>query len=89
MTKAATLPAVAYARVSTKQGKSGLGLEAQATAINQFAAREGFQLVEKFIEVETGKGADAMDRRPKLAAAIRPRVKSARIVPSSSASSIG
>jgi DNA invertase Pin-like site-specific DNA recombinase len=73
MTQAtATLPAVAYARVSTaKQGKSGLGLEAQATAINQFAAREGFHLVENFVEVETGKGADALDRRPKLAGALK------------------
>jgi DNA invertase Pin-like site-specific DNA recombinase len=64
--------AVAYTRVSTQsQGRSGLGLDAQATAIDQFAARQGFRIVERFVEVETGKGADALDRRPKLAAAIK------------------
>jgi DNA invertase Pin-like site-specific DNA recombinase len=75
-------PAVAYARVSTtRQGKSGLGLEAQATAINEFARREGFRLVEKFVEVETGKGADALDRRPKLAAALKAARKVGRECP--------
>jgi DNA invertase Pin-like site-specific DNA recombinase len=64
--------AVAYTRVSTKsQGKSGLGLEAQVAAITAFAAKEGFRIVEQFVEVETGKGADALDRRPKLAAALK------------------
>jgi DNA invertase Pin-like site-specific DNA recombinase len=53
--------AVAYTRVSTTgQGKSGLGLEAQVAAIEAFAAREGFRIVERFAEVETGKGADAL-----------------------------
>jgi DNA invertase Pin-like site-specific DNA recombinase len=64
--------AVAYARVSTQaQGRSGLGLDAQVAAIDQFATREGFRIVEQFVEVETGKGADAIDRRPKLAAALK------------------
>jgi DNA invertase Pin-like site-specific DNA recombinase len=64
--------AIAYARVSTQsQGRSGLGLDAQVAAIDQFAAREGFRIVERFVEVETGKGADALDRRPKLAAALK------------------
>jgi DNA invertase Pin-like site-specific DNA recombinase len=64
--------AIAYARVSTQQqGRSGLGLDAQAAAIDQFAAREGFRIIERFVEVETGKGADALDRRPKLAAALK------------------
>ena len=63
--------AVAYTRVSTKkQGKSGLGLEAQQEALAQFAEAEGYKLIETFSEVETGKGADALDRRPKLKAAI-------------------
>jgi DNA invertase Pin-like site-specific DNA recombinase len=53
------------------QGKSGLGLDAQVAAIDQFAAREGFSIVELFVQVETGKGADALDRRPKLAAALK------------------
>lgn len=65
-------PAIAYVRVSTdRQGRSGLGLEAQQEAISAFLQREGYQLTESFIEVETGKGADALDRRPQLAAALR------------------
>ena len=64
--------AVAYTRVSTSsQARSGLGLEAQVAAIALFAEREGFRIVERFVEVETGKGADALDRRPKLAAALK------------------
>jgi DNA invertase Pin-like site-specific DNA recombinase len=65
-------PAIAYIRVSTVlQGKSGLGMEAQQAALARFAEAEGFSLVETFKEVETGKGADALDRRPQLAAAIK------------------
>jgi DNA invertase Pin-like site-specific DNA recombinase len=67
----ATQPAIAYIRVSTaKQGKSGLGLEAQRSSLRRFADVESFKIGAEFIEVETGKGADALDRRPKLAAAI-------------------
>ena len=63
--------AVAYIRVSTaKQGRSGLGLEAQQETIRRFAATEGFDLVAEFVEVETGKGADALERRPELAKAL-------------------
>lgn len=62
---------VSYLRVSTdRQGKSGLGLEAQCKAVEGFAASNGFELVAEFVEVETGKGADALDRRPQLAAAL-------------------
>lgn len=58
---------VAYLRVSTaSQGRSGLGLDAQREAIATFAAREGLTIIGEFIEVETGKGADALDRRPML-----------------------
>jgi DNA invertase Pin-like site-specific DNA recombinase len=64
-------PLIAYLRVSTTaQGKSGLGLEAQRDAVQRFAATEGRQIVGEFVEVETGKGADALDRRPQLAAAL-------------------
>ncbi len=64
--------AVAYTRVSTaQQGKSGLGLEAQQAALARFAEAEGYHLIETFEEVETGKGADALDRRPQLAAALK------------------
>src|SRR5579864_9201930 len=62
---------VSYIRVSTgKQGKSGLGIEAQREAIARFAAAEGREVVAEFVEIETGKGADALDRRPKLAEAL-------------------
>jgi DNA invertase Pin-like site-specific DNA recombinase len=60
-----------YVRVSTaQQGKSGLGLAAQQEAVARFAAAEGREVVAEFVEVETGKGADALDRRPQLASAI-------------------
>src|SRR5260370_18685637 len=52
------------------QGRSGLGLEAQREALGRFAASEDFDIVGEFVEVETGKGADALDRRPQLAAAL-------------------
>ena len=65
-------PIIAYIRVSSdKQGKSGLGLEAQRDAIARFATSESLKVAGEFIEVETGKGADALDRRPQLAAALR------------------
>ena len=63
--------AVAYYRVSTaRQGKSGLGIEAQRAAVQRFAETEGIEIIAEHVEVETGKGADALDRRPKLAAAL-------------------
>ena len=62
---------IAYIRVSTSgQGRSGLGIEAQRRALAQFANTEGFDVVQEFVEVETGKGADALDRRPQLKAAL-------------------
>jgi DNA invertase Pin-like site-specific DNA recombinase len=62
---------VSYIRVSTgKQGKSGLGIEAQREAIARFAAVEGCEVIGEHVEVETGKGADALERRPQLAAAL-------------------
>lgn len=62
---------IAYIRVSTQgQGKSGLGIEAQRKAITDFAKREGFEIVAEHVEVETGKGSDALDRRPMLAGAL-------------------
>src|SRR5215470_8685135 len=62
---------IAYCRVSTKaQGRSGLGLEAQREALARFVVAEEFEIVREFVEIETGKGADALDRRPQLAAAL-------------------
>jgi DNA invertase Pin-like site-specific DNA recombinase len=63
--------AVAYLRVSTQQQhRSGLGIEAQRTAVGRFAEVEGITIIREFVEAETGKGADALDRRPQLAAAL-------------------
>ncbi len=58
---------VAYARVSTaKQGRSGLGLEAQQSAINAFLKPGDTLLVPTYVEVESGKRSD----RPELAKAL-------------------
>ncbi|OHV17899.1 resolvase [Methylorubrum extorquens] len=71
MTGITLRPLVAYVRVSTdRQGKSGLGLEAQRRAIGEFASANGYQVVAEYQEVETGKGADALERRPQLASAL-------------------
>ena len=62
---------LAYYRVSTqRQGKSGLGLDAQRAAVEHFAESEGLTIVREFIEIESGKGADALNLRPKLAVAL-------------------
>ena len=63
---------VAYYRVSTlKQGRSGLGLEAQRKAVAAYAASQEMVIAEEFTEVETGKGTDALERRPVFAEALR------------------
>lgn len=67
----ASTAVVTYIRVSTaQQGRSGLGIEAQRQALRQFAKAEGLELTREFVEVETGKGSDAMERRPQLKAAL-------------------
>ena len=67
---AAALPAprfVAYYRVSTdRQGRSGLGLEAQRQAVAKYVAHAGGVVAAEFEEVESGKRND----RPQLAAAL-------------------
>jgi DNA invertase Pin-like site-specific DNA recombinase len=64
--------AIAYVRVSTKaQGRSGLGLEAQRASIRRFADAEGLDVSQVYEEIETGSGSDALERRPKLAAALK------------------
>src|SRR6516162_1085598 len=66
-----TTPIINYVRVSTSaQGRSGLGIEAQRQALAHFAQAEGFDVAREFVEVETGKGSDALDRRPQLKAAL-------------------
>jgi len=75
-------PAIAYIRVSrSRQGRSGLGLEAQTEAIWQFAKSHGYRIHDVLSEVETGKGADALARRPKLARAIKAARKLGRHAP--------
>lgn len=59
---------VAYYRVSTdRQGRSGLGLDAQRSAVAQLARNEGTEVVAEFTEVESGSRTD----RPELRAALR------------------
>ena len=71
MAASGTKPLIGYVRVSTsRQGRSGLGLEAQREALERFAGAEGFLVTKVFVEVETGKGSDALDRRPQLAEAL-------------------
>jgi len=64
-------PLIAYFRVSTReQGRSGLGIDAQRAAVARFASLEGYDIAAEFVETETGEGADALERRPQLAAAL-------------------
>ena len=56
-----------YYRVSTaKQGRSGLGLEAQRAAIETFCASRSWEPLEEYTEVESGK----RDDRPELIKAL-------------------
>ncbi|WP_246230497.1 recombinase family protein [Bradyrhizobium cytisi] len=67
-----------YLRVSRpKQGRSGLGLEAQRAALANFAQAERFHIMDEFVEVDSGKGHDALERRPVLRAAMA-RAKKAK-----------
>lgn len=62
---------VAYFRVSTaRQGQSGLGLDAQRAAVEAFARSRSGVVLTAFTEVETGKGANALERRPELCLAL-------------------
>ena len=58
---------VTFLRVSTaRQGKSGLGLEAQQKAVSDYLSTGQWNLLEEFVEVESGKNS----KRPKLLEAI-------------------
>jgi DNA invertase Pin-like site-specific DNA recombinase len=66
-----TYAAIAYLRVSrTNRADDTLGIEAQRKAIARFAAVEGIEVTTEHVENETGKSADALDRRPALARAL-------------------
>ena len=69
---------ISYLRVSTdRQGKSGLGIEAQRSAVADFLNGGNWSLVKEFVEVESGKRSD----RPMLAEAIKAcRVYGAKLV---------
>jgi DNA invertase Pin-like site-specific DNA recombinase len=58
---------VSYLRVSTdKQGRSGLGVEAQREAVARYLNGGSWKLVAEYVETESGRRSD----RPKLAAAL-------------------
>lgn len=62
---------ITYFRVSTvKQGASGLGLEAQRQAVMTYLSGRDKTVLAEFVEVETGKGANALEKRPQLRLAL-------------------
>lgn len=69
---------VAYFRVSTeRQGRSGLGLQAQRDAVMTYLGSVGGRLLAEFTEVESGKH----DDRPELQRALmRAKVSGARLI---------
>src|SRR5258707_15611623 len=70
---------ISYLRVSTdRQGKSGLGLEAQRAAVADYLNGGRWQLVKEFVEVEHG---DRSDNRPQLEESLRAcRVYKAKLI---------
>ena len=59
---------VSYLRVSTdRQGKSGLGLEAQRESIAQYLNGGSWQLVGEFVEVESGRNSERRELENALA----------------------
>lgn len=64
--------AIGYLRVSTReQGRRGFSLETQRRDIGAFGEREGFTITSWHQDVQTGKGADPLQLRPGLAAALK------------------
>ncbi|MDR6873560.1 DNA invertase Pin-like site-specific DNA recombinase [Bosea sp. BE125] len=58
---------ISYYRVSTaRQGRSGLGLDAQKHAVHEYLNGGSWVLAQEFVEIESGKRSD----RPQLAAAL-------------------
>jgi DNA invertase Pin-like site-specific DNA recombinase len=69
---------ISYLRVSTdRQGKSGLGIEAQRNAVAEYLNDGNWAMVKEIVEIENGKNTD----RPNLAEAIKAcRVYGAKLV---------
>ena len=62
---------VTYFRVSTvRQGLSGLGLDAQRQTVSQYLSGCTRTVLAEFVEIETGKGANALEKRPQLRLAL-------------------
>ncbi len=62
---------VTYYRVSTqRQGASGLGLDAQRVVVERYLSERARTALGEFCEVETGKGANALEKRPQLRLAL-------------------
>jgi DNA invertase Pin-like site-specific DNA recombinase len=62
---------IAYLRLSkARPGYEGLGIEAQRETVKLFAELRGVEIVAEYVEVASAKGADALERRPVLAAAM-------------------
>jgi len=67
-------PIIGYYRVSTdKQGKSGLGLEAQQKALRDYSRLAGGKVLKSYTEIESGKETDRTELRKALAHAKRSR----------------
>ena len=67
---------IAYYRVSTdRQGRSGLGLEAQREAVENYLNGGRWALVDKFTEVESGKRNDRPELQKALAACKKQKAK--------------
>src|SRR5215203_3893917 len=58
---------ISYLRARPRQGRSGLGLEAQRAAVENYLNGGSWTLVAEFVEVESGR----RDDRPKLQEALR------------------
>ena len=81
MTMPSMRKAVAYYRLSKiSTGRTGLGLDAQADIVTTFAGLHDIEIIASFTEVETGKGYDALERRPQLAAALETANKAKAVV---------
>ena len=67
---------ISYIRVSTqKQGNSGLGLEAQRRAIQEYVNRNNWTVLREFVEIESGKNDERLQLKQALNACQRTGAK--------------